>query len=127
MRTLVRWSESSLSMTTPSPEKAEPSRCMAGLLLQGLLRHRLKIARIDRLQARLLDPEVFQPTLRGAALGRGFRPDVAVGLQTNFVNAGFLDSADARNEREPLSQSVTFGLDLHDIAASEHLPAELSD
>src|SRR4029077_9772427 len=122
MRMLVRWSESSLSMTTPSPEKAEPSRCMAGLLLHRLLRRCLKIARIDRLEARLLDAEIFQATLHGDDLGRGFRPYVPVGLQANFVYADFLDSADARHEREPLGQSVAFGFDLDDVAASEHLP-----
>src|SRR4029077_8003166 len=102
MRMLVRWSESSLSMTTPSPEKAEPSRCMAGLLLHRLVRRCLKIARTDSLGARLLDAEIFQATLHGDDLGRGFRPYVPVGLHANFFYADFFDSADPPNERETL-------------------------
>src|SRR5271165_4694199 len=112
MRVLVRWSESSLSMTTPSPEKAEPSRCMAGPLQRSVLRRCREIARIDRLEARLLHAQIFQATLHGDHLGRGFRPYVPVGLQAKFVYAGFLDPADARNKREPLGQSAAFGLDL---------------
>src|ERR1700746_2782572 len=127
MRMLLRWSESSLSMTTPSPEKAEPSRCMAGLLLHRLFRRCLKIARIDRLEIRLLNAEIFQATLRGDNLGRGFRPYVPVRLDANFVDADFLDSADTRNEREPLGQSIAFGLDLDDVAATKHMPAKLGD
>src|ERR1700751_5611039 len=127
MRMLVRWSESSLSITTPSPEKAEPSRCMAGLLLHRLFRRCLKIARIDRLEARLLDAEIFPATLHGDALGRGFRPYVPVRLEANFVDAYFLTSADTWNEREPLGQSIAFGLDLDDVAPAEPLPAKLGD
>src|ERR1700751_306860 len=117
MRMLVRWSESSLSITTPSPEKAEPSRCMAGLLLHRLFRRCLKIARIDRLEARLLDAEIFQATLHGDDLGRGSRRYVPFRLEAIFVDPAFLNPADPGNEREPLGQSIAFGLDLDDVAA----------
>src|SRR5262249_62417951 len=120
MRMLVRWSESSLSMTTPSPEKAEPSRCMAGLLLGGEHRVRLEIARIDRLEARLLHAEIFEAALHGDHLGRGFRPNVAVGLQAKFIDANLFDPADAGNKRQPLGKPAAFGLDLDDVATAKH-------
>src|SRR5205823_13041444 len=125
MRMLVRWSESSLSMTTPRPENAEPSRCMAGPVLFRSLRRRLEIARIDRLEARLLHAEIFQAALHSHHLGRGFRPDISVGLQAKLIDAGFLDPADARNNREPLGEAVALGLDLDNVAAAEHLPPKL--
>src|SRR5689334_22378860 len=125
MRTLVRWSESSLSMTTPSPEKAEPSRCMTGSLLGSLLRRGLEIAGIDGLKARLLDAEIFEAALHSDHLGRGFGADIAIGLQANFVDARLLDPADARDRREPLGQSAALGLDFDDITAAEHLATEL--
>src|SRR5690348_7292217 len=102
MRTLVRWSESSLSMTTPRPEKAEPSRCMTSSLLGSPLRRGLEIAGIDGLKARLLHAEIFEAALHGDHLGRRFRPYVAVGLQPKFIDAGFLDPADAWDQRKPL-------------------------
>src|SRR5262249_56354089 len=107
MRMLVRWSESSLSMTAPSPEKAEPSRRMAGPLLRSLPRRGLEIARIYRLKARLLHAEIFQATLHGDHLGRGFWPYVPVGLQAQSIDAGFLDPAGTRHTRKPLSHPTS--------------------
>src|SRR5262249_41406964 len=77
MRTLERWSLSSLSITTPSPFKAEPSRRMAFSLL-GML---LEIALVDRLQARLLDRETKEPAARANHRGGRFRPYVALGQE----------------------------------------------
>src|ERR1700689_2692066 len=104
MRTLVRWSDSSLSMTTPRPWKAEPSRCMKRSLLQSLVGLSLEVAGIDRLEAWLLHAGEFQPPLHGDAFLHRFRPHVAVGMQPQFADAGLPDAADAGNERKPLGK-----------------------
>src|SRR5580700_11068979 len=124
MRTLVRWSDSSLSMTTPRPWKAEPSRCMKRSLLH-LAGLGLEVAGIDRLEARLLHAEEFQAALHGDDFIRRFRPHVAVGMQPQFADAGLLDTADAGNERKPLGKADAVGFDIDHIAAAEHLAAEL--
>src|SRR3984885_1759110 len=125
MRTLVRWSDSSLSMTTPRPEKAEPSRRMARTFLHRLFGLVFEIAGVDRFEARLLDAEIFEAALHRDHLGRGLRAHVAIGVQPKFSNPGFLDAADPWNERQPLGQSGAIGLDVDDIAAAENLPAEI--
>src|SRR5579863_726912 len=125
MRTLVRWSDSSLSMTTPSPENAEPSRCMAGSFLQRFLGPGLEIAGIDRLEARLLDTEEFQAALHRDHLCGGFRAHVAIGGKSKLADAGFLDAADPGNEREPLGKTDAVGFDVDHITAAEHLAAEI--
>src|SRR5580698_3002468 len=125
MRTLVRWSDSSLSMTTPRPWKAEPSRCMKRSLLQSLVGLGLEVAGVDRLEARLLHAEEFQPTLHGDDFIRRFRPHVAVGMQPQFADAGFLDAADAGDERKPLGKADAVGFDIDHIAAAQNLTAEL--
>src|SRR5580700_409640 len=124
MRTLVRWSDSSLSMTTPRPWKAEPSRCMKRSLLQ-LAGLGLEITGIDRFEARLLHAEEFQAALHGDDFIRRFRPHVAVGMQPQLADAGFLDTADAGNERKPLGKADAVGFDIDHIAAAENLAAEL--
>src|SRR5580698_667128 len=125
MRTLVRWSDSSLSMTTPRPEKAEPSRCIASSFFKDFLGLRLEVTGIDRFQARLLNAEIFQPALHGDHFGGRFRPHVAIGLQPQLANAGLFDAADARNKREPLRKSGAVSFDIDDIAAAEDLPTEI--
>src|SRR5271163_2535251 len=120
MRTLVKWSDSSLSITTPRPEKAEPSRCMAGSFLHRLVGPGLEIAGVDRLKARLLDAEKLQSALHRDHLGRGLRTHVAIGVQPKLADPGLLDAADARNERESLDKSGAVRLDIDHIAAAEH-------
>src|SRR5580704_16794113 len=118
MRTLVKWSDSSLSMTTPRPWKAEPSRCMKRSL-PHLARLGLEVAGVDRLEARLLHAEEFQAALHGDHFGRRFRPHVAVGMKPQLAGAGFLDTADTGNERKPLGKADAVGLDIDNIAAAE--------
>src|SRR5580704_980783 len=125
MRTLVRWSDSSLSMTTPRPEKAEPSRCMARALLCRRCGLGLEITRIDRFEARLLHAEEFQAALLGDDFRRRFRPHVAVGMQAQFADAGLLDTADARDQRQPFGKTGAVGFDIDRIAAAKYLPAEI--
>src|SRR5580700_2006488 len=124
MRTLVKWSDSSLSMTTPRPWKAEPSRCMKRSLLQGRVGLGLEVAGIDRFEARLLNAEEFQPALHGDDFIRRFRPHVAVGVQPQFANAGLLDAADAGDERKPFGKADAVSFDIDHIAAAENLAAE---
>src|SRR5271155_3899441 len=109
MRTLVRWSDSSLSMTTPRPEKAEPSRCMARSLPEDLVGLGLEIAGVNRLETRLLNAEIFEAALHGDDLDRSLRTHVAIGVQAELADAGLLAAADARNEREPLGKSGAVG------------------
>src|SRR5580700_9154487 len=123
MRTLVRWSDSSLSMTTPRPWKAEPSRRMKRSLLH-LAGLGLEITGIDRFEAGLLHAEEFQAALHGDDFVRRFRPHVAVGVQPQFADAGLLDAADAGNERKPLGKANAVGFDIDHIAAAENLAAE---
>src|SRR6202050_5022962 len=125
MRQLVRWSDSSLSMTTPTPCRAEPSRRMPGSLLHRLCRLVFEVAGIDRLEARLLHAEIFQPALHGYHLSRSLRPHVTIGMQAQFSDACLLDAADARNKGEPLGKSRAVRLDVDHVAGAQHLATEL--
>src|SRR5215472_9187492 len=101
-RMLVRWSASSLSMTTPSPLKAEPSRRMTGPLLQSLVGLGLEIMGVDRLEARLLDAEIFETAVHRYALRGRLVAHVAVGMQPQLADPGLFDGADAGNARKRL-------------------------
>src|SRR5581483_105147 len=125
MRTLVRWSDSSLSMTTPRPEKAEPSRRMPGSFCHRLLRLCLEVAIVDRLEARILNAQEFETALHGDDFGGGFRPHVTIGMQAQFADSGLLDAADAGNQSEPLGQPGAVSLDIDDITAAQNLTAEI--
>src|ERR1700753_3965573 len=114
MRTLVRWSDSSLSMTTPRPEKAEPSRCITRSFLHCVFGLGVEIAIVNRLEARCLHAEEFEPSLHRNAFRRRFRPHVAVGMQAKLTDAGLVDPADAGDERKPFGKSRTVGLDIDD-------------
>src|SRR5580700_5646349 len=94
-------------------------------LPQSLVGLSLKVAGVDRLEARLLHAEEFQPALHGHDFIRRLRPHVAVGMQPQFADTGFLDTADAGNERKPLGKTDAVGLDIDHIAAAENLAAEL--
>src|SRR5580704_15830803 len=125
MRTLVRWSDSSLSMTTPRPWKAEPSRCMKRSLPQSLVGLGLEITGVDRLEARFLHAKEFQPALHGNDFIRRFRPHVAVGMQPQFADAGLLDAADAGDKRKPFGKADAVSFDIDHTATAENLAAEL--
>src|ERR1700761_3859349 len=102
---LVRWSASSLSITTPSPLKAEPSRRMPGSFLQRLIGLAIEVMIIDRFEAWLLDAEIFEAPMQGDDLRRCFRAHVAFRVQAQLADASLLDPADARNERKPVGKS----------------------
>src|SRR5262245_60688898 len=78
--TLVKWSASSLSITTPTPRRAEPSRRMLHSML--LLRSRIvEIAGVDGFEARFLDREPQQLAAGGDGSGGRFRAHIAIGDQ----------------------------------------------
>src|SRR6516165_2233593 len=111
MRTLARWSESSLSMASPFP--------------RALLGVSFEIACIDRLQVRLLNAEIFQASLHGDDLGGRLRPHVPVGVQADVADTGLLDPAHPRDKREALRQAHAISVDINDITAAQHLAPEV--
>src|SRR5262245_1833727 len=118
-RMLVKWSAISFSVTTPKPCKAEPSRRME-LSFVGL-----EVARIDSLEARLLDRQAQQPSA-GCDHGSGcFRPYVVIGGEPPAVGSRRLDLLHARNRCEPLSEPLPFRFHLDAEAAAQHLAAEV--
>src|ERR1700760_2029479 len=119
MRTLVRWSDSSFSMTTPRPEKAEPSRCIALSSCQGLFGLCLEISIVDRFKARILNAQKLQASLHCNHFVGRFRPHVTVGMKAQFSNTGLLDTANARNECEPLGKPSTVGFDVDNITTAK--------
>src|ERR1700674_6070083 len=83
MRTLVRWSDSSLRNTTPMPCQGEPSRRMLGSVL-------LEIPRVDHFEARLLDREPEQMPAGGDHGGGRPRGHGAGGGQAHPARAPLL-------------------------------------
>src|SRR5262245_22840220 len=105
-RMLVKWSAISFSVTTPKPCRAEPSRRMQ-LSFVGL-----EIARVDRLEARLLDRQT-QQSPAGCDYGRrGFRPNVVIGQQQEPVRSRRLDPLYPGDHSDALLKSLAFGFDL---------------
>src|SRR5580698_4559595 len=121
MRTLVRWSDSSLSITTPRPEKAEPSRCITRSVIGRLLGLGLEITVVDRLEAGILDTEVLEPALHGDNFHSRFRSHITISVKAQFADAGLLYSADARDECKPFSQPSTVGFNIDNITATKNL------
>src|SRR5262249_46497266 len=72
-RMLVKWSAISLSVTTPKPRKAEPSRRMQLSFVS------LEVAGVDRLEARFLHPQAPQGPPGRDHPPRGLRPATGVG------------------------------------------------
>src|SRR5258707_15866034 len=113
MRTLVRWSETSLMNTTPRPCSAEPSRRMLHSL-HAVVRCRVfEIAGVDRIQARFLDREAKQPPAGRDRRCRGLRAHVAIGGEAVAVWTGLLHPAHAGNTGKPLGQPLPFRLDVN--------------
>src|ERR1700680_2241606 len=104
MRTLVRWSDSSLRNTTPMPRHGEPSRRMLGSVL-------LEIPRVDHFEARLLDREPEQLPAGGDHGGCRLRAHVAVGEQPYPVGPSLLDRRHPGPLPEPLGQPGGLRLD----------------
>src|SRR5215475_5294265 len=118
-RMLVKWSAISLTVTTPKPCKAEPSRRME-LSFMGL-----EVAYVDRLQTRLLDRQAPQTSAGRDHRGRSFRAHVVVGQEQEPVGVPGLDPLHARDGGDPLGKALPFRLHLDAEAAAEHLTAQL--
>src|SRR5262245_54653004 len=120
MRTLVRWSLSSLRMTTPRPWRAEPSRCMASS------RQVLEVAVVDHVETGRLDRKPQQPAAT-CDHGRGrVRAHIALGIDAHVIGGGSLHRFYARHTLELVRKTLSFGLDVHVVADPQNLAAELS-
>src|SRR5215468_10175468 len=109
MRAPVRWSESSLRNTAPTPRQGVPSRRMPCSMI-------LEIAGVDRLEARLLDREPQQPPARGNNGGSRIGAHVAISEQPHPIRAGRLHRAHARHLRELLGKPLPLRLHLDRVA-----------
>src|SRR5690242_9897708 len=119
MRTLVRWSLSSLRMTTPRPWRAEPSRCMASS-------HQvLEVSVVDQVEAGGLDRKPQQPAA-GCNHSRGcIRAHVALSVDAHVMAAHGFHRLHPRYGLELVRKVLPFGLDVHIEADAENLAAEL--
>src|SRR2546430_3877419 len=118
-RMLVKWSAISFSVTTPKPCKAEPSRRMQ-LSLVGL-----EVAGVNRLEARLLDRQTQQAPAGRHHRGRGLRPHVTGGQQSEAIGARRFHLSHPGDRRDAFGKALPFGFNLDAEAAAEHLAAEL--
>src|SRR5262245_33519995 len=110
MRTLVRWSLSSLRMTTPRPWRAEPSRCMASS------RQVLEVAVVDHIETGGLDREPQQPAATcNHGCGR-IRAHVALGVDAHVIGGWSFHRFHARYGPELVRKALPFGLDVDIIA-----------
>src|SRR5215470_15733045 len=120
MRTLVRWSLSSLRTTTPRPWRAEPSRCMASS------HHVLEVTVVDHVETGRLDREP-QQSAAGGDHGRGrIRAHVALGVDAHVIGRRGLHRFHARYGPQLLRKALPFGLDVDIVADPEDLAAELA-
>src|SRR6185436_9530348 len=86
-----------------------------------------EVARVDGVEARFLNAEVFEAPLHRDDLGGGLRPHVAVSMQAQLADPGLLDPADAGDEGKPVNEPGAVSLDIDDETAAEHRAAEFGD
>src|SRR5947209_9673281 len=98
MRTLVRLSSSSLSVTTPMPFKAEPSRRMAVSFVRMLV----EILTVDCLEAGLGNSEAEQTPPRRNHGSGGFGPDILLRQEQPAARARALDLPHSSNSCQML-------------------------
>src|SRR5580704_16279503 len=123
IRAPVKWSASSFRKTTPTPLRAEPSRRMK---LPSLSRP-LEIAGIDRFETGGFHRQKLEPAAGSDDLRRRLGPNIAIRQQPDASAAEFLNTADARDQRQPLRKTRALNLDIDGVAAAKHLAAELGD
>src|ERR1700716_1255939 len=112
MRALERWSASSFTTTVPKPCQGEPSRRISGSLVFARLL--LEEARIDRVQARVIDRQPAQRAVGRHHGPRRLRTYVAIGGEAVAVMARALDRDDARHRveaRHEVGRRIRFHLD----------------
>src|SRR5947209_19945149 len=98
MRALSKWSASSLSTTVPRPCQGEPSRRIAHLL--GVGRVLLEEARVDRIEAWIVDGKPRERAVRRHHGAGRFGAHIVIGGHLIDV-AGLADAHDARDGAEP--------------------------
>src|SRR5206468_6171557 len=103
MRMLTKWSLSSLRKTTPTPWRAEPSRCMTS---SGRV---LEVTVVDQIETRGLDREA-QKAATGSDYGRSrIRANITLGVDSHVVGAGLLDRTHALQALELIEHTRAFG------------------
>src|SRR5665647_1277977 len=122
MRALARWSDNSLSVTTPRPCQGEPSRRIADLLFV------LEVTGVDRLQARLVERELLETAAGSHDFYGGFGAQIAVTGQTEAAGRRLHDATNPLQPRQPPGDiGAAIGFDFEGIAATQHLAAEFVD
>src|SRR5690349_18222993 len=121
MRTLVRWSLSSLSTTTLRPCNAEPSRRAMKLTLRTIL----EVARVDCLEAGLRNTEMQQAASRRYHRCGGFRAHVAFGHQQEAPRTHRFDTLHPGHGSQTTGQSFAFCLDFDPKSPAENLATQL--
>src|SRR5215475_1216688 len=117
MRALEMLSLSSLTNTVPRPWKGDPSR----RITHASRNSALKVAGIDRFQARLVYREPAQQSVDGHHRACGVRTDVALGGHAEAVLRQRLDIADTGDGGKPSRDAGALGLDFDDKARAKHL------
>src|SRR5262245_46297773 len=121
MRMLTKWSLSSLRKTTPTPWRAEPSRCMTCSCRV------LEVTVVDQIKTRGLDREAQKAATRGNHSRSRIRANITLGVDAHVVGAGCLDRTHARQALELLEGPCAFGFQVDIVADAKHLLAELAD
>src|SRR4030095_4036966 len=103
MRTLVRWSLSSLRMTTPRPWRAEPSRCMASS--RGVL----EVAVVDLVKTGRFHRQPQQPAPRRHHGCSRIRAHVALGVDAHVFGCHGLHRFHAWYGPELVRNALPFG------------------
>ena len=85
----------------------------------------LEVAGVNRLEARLLDRQTQQAPAGRHHRGRGFRPHVTGGQQSEAIGARRFHLLHPGDRRDAFGKALPFGFNLDAEAAAEHLAAEL--
>src|SRR5262249_4473319 len=107
MRALAKWSDNSLSITTPRPCQGDPSRRIARLLFTSVL----EVTGVDRFKARLFERQLFETTAGCNHRGRGFWAQIAITDDAEAVRSWRFHAPDACEHRKtPEERVAAFGL-----------------
>jgi hypothetical protein len=88
----------------------------------------LEIARVDGLQARMVERELCQPAPPRDHFGRRLGAQIAVAHHAEASRRGLSHRADAGQSGETTHEIVAaLGFDFNGKSAAEHLPTEITD